>query len=434
MPDFGLIRPANTCFALLSFEGPDGYSLAGGLGTRMRELSESLGALGFETHLYFVGDPGLPAVETRGEGRLTLHRWSQGISRYHPSGVYAGEEAKIEDFTSTLPAALCDDLIAPRLEEGRRTVVLAEEWHTARATIDVSDRLHDMGLRSDTIILWNANNTLGCDRLHWSRLAYTAAITTVSRFMKQRLWSYGVNPIVVPNGVPTRLLEPAAGDSQVIRRIFGDRALLVKVARFDPDKRWLQAVLAVAALKREGCPAALVIRGGIEVHGEDVLRTARASGLRVADVALPGRPTGEEALAAIAAHAEADVLNLRFFVPEELLRLMYRAADAVLANSGFEPFGLVGLETMADGGIAFTGATGEDYARSYENAVCIETEDPREIAGALVQLRGAPEMAERIRREGRRTAERYVWPVVIEGLCRRIENIAFCQGGGDGIR
>jgi hypothetical protein len=38
------------------------------------------------------------------------------------------------------------------------------------------------------------------------------------------------------------------------------------------------------------------------------------------------------------------------------------SADAVFANSGHEPFGLVGLETMAAGGVACTGCSGEDYA------------------------------------------------------------------------
>ena len=53
------------------------------------------------------------------------------------------------------------------------------------------------------------------------------------------------------------------------------------------------------------------------------------------------------------------------------------SADAVLANSGHEPFGLVGLEVMAAGGIAFTGSTGEDYVLSFENAIALETEDHR---------------------------------------------------------
>ena len=78
-----------------------------------------------------------------------------------------------------------------------------------------------------------------------------AAVTTVSRFMKQRLWSYGVNPMVIPNGVPERLLSPPPGDVAGVRRIFGDRSLLVKVARFDPDKRWIQAVQALAPARVE---------------------------------------------------------------------------------------------------------------------------------------------------------------------------------------
>jgi glycosyltransferase involved in cell wall biosynthesis len=138
----------------------------------------------------------------------------------------------------------------------------------------------------------------------------------------------------------------------------------------------------------------------------------------------------EQALAALAEHKEADILNLRFFVPESLLRLMYRAADAVLANSGFEPFGLVGLEAMAEGGIAFTGATGEDYARSYENAICMETDDPREIAAALQQLRADPALAERIRTEAKHTAKQFTWNEVIEILRRRLESLAYCQTTG----
>jgi glycosyltransferase involved in cell wall biosynthesis len=430
MAETGRIRPENTQFVLVSFEGPDGYSLAGGLGTRMRELAESLAALGFETHLYFVGDPKLPAVEKRCDDRLTLHRWCQWISAYHPLGVYDGEQAKIDDMTRSLPAVLLDDHIAPGLKakKKRRTVVLAEEWHTAWATMALSDLLHERGLRRETLLLWNANNNMGCERIPWPRLNFTATVTTVSRFMKQQLWGYGTNPIVIPNGIPERLLAPPPGDPAEVRGIFGDRSLLVKVGRFDPDKRWIQAVHALAGLKRDGTPAVMLMRGGIEPHGEEVLWNARNLGLTVADVRLTGRPSMFEALDALRTHADADILNLRFFVPEELLRLMYAGADAVLANSGYEPFGLVGLEAMAEGGIAFTGATGEDYATSYENAICIETDDAREIAAALTLLRRSPDLAASIRREARRTAERYTWTHVIENLCHRLETLAYEQG------
>ena len=60
-------------FHVLSFEGPDAYSLAGGLGTRVIGLTDALAKLGHEVHLWFVGDPDQPGHDTR--GNLHLHRW-----------------------------------------------------------------------------------------------------------------------------------------------------------------------------------------------------------------------------------------------------------------------------------------------------------------------------------------------------------------------
>ncbi|HWE62819.1 MAG TPA: glycosyl transferase family 1, partial [Chloroflexota bacterium] len=88
------IEPENTVFVILSFEGPDVYSQAGGLGVRVTELADALAEEGYETHLIFVGDPDLPAYETRRDGKLHWRRWSQWISRYNPNGVYQGEDDK----------------------------------------------------------------------------------------------------------------------------------------------------------------------------------------------------------------------------------------------------------------------------------------------------------------------------------------------------
>jgi hypothetical protein len=44
-------------FHVLSFEGPDAYARAGGIATRISGLTQALAALGYETHLWFVGDP-----------------------------------------------------------------------------------------------------------------------------------------------------------------------------------------------------------------------------------------------------------------------------------------------------------------------------------------------------------------------------------------
>ena len=72
--------------------------MAGGLGTRVTEFTESLAQLGYETYLIFVGDPNKPAAEDLVNGRLHLRRWGQWISRNYPNGVYDGEEHKLYDY------------------------------------------------------------------------------------------------------------------------------------------------------------------------------------------------------------------------------------------------------------------------------------------------------------------------------------------------
>ncbi len=108
-------------------------------------------------------------------------------------------------------------------------------------------------------------------------------------------------------------------------------------------------------------------------------------------------------------------------MPEPLLRAGFCAADAVLANSGHEPFGLVGLETMAAGGVAFTGATGEEYARHLENAIVVQTSDPLEIVHYVRWLQRRPDRAAALRAEAARTAERYAWPCIVGHLIAALE-------------
>src|ERR1051325_10897679 len=288
-----LVSPERTVFIVLSFEGPDAYSRAGGLGVRVSELSRALADAGYPVHLLFVGDPLLPGHESLIDGRLTLHRWCQWISTFHPGGVYAGEEGKWRDFTASTVDFVVDQLAVPAIHEGKRVVILSEEWHTAEALCRIGDRLWDGGLRNHAVLLWNANNTMGFDRIDWQRLNFATTITTVSRYMKHVMWHYGVDPLVIPNGIPTRWLDaPPDESADCVRQQLGEGTLLVKVARWDPDKRWKLALETVAHLKSADRPARLVARGGMEAHGGEVLDHARALGLRVKDVGVDG-PGGD---------------------------------------------------------------------------------------------------------------------------------------------
>src|SRR5262252_7531436 len=134
-----------TVFVLLSFEGPDVYSQAGGLGVRETGLSRALAQLGFDTYLYFCGDADLPGEEDSEGGRLHLRRWCQWISAQHRGGVYDDEEGKLRDWNSSLPRAVIDRVIDPAAAEGKTVVVLAEEWHTAWSVKLLADGLVDTG-------------------------------------------------------------------------------------------------------------------------------------------------------------------------------------------------------------------------------------------------------------------------------------------------
>lgn len=424
----GAISPENTLFVLLCFEGPDVYSTAGGLGTRVSELSEALATQGYTTHLIFIGDPALPTTEVRVDGRLILKRWSQWVSKYYPNGVYDGEEEKLYDFNESVPYHIYEHIVRPAMAAGKLVVVMGEDWHTAEAMCRISDLLHWFGVRRKVLMLWNLNSLMSLHRINWGRLGYATTLCTVSKYMKHKMWSLGVNPLVIPNGIPKRYLAPV--DEGAVRRLREiahqddpQRLFLFKIGRFDQDKRWMMAIEAVARLKYSGYPVTLFMRGGIEPHGIEVFRRASQLGLEIRDL-VARKPDLEQCLNLVAKAGHADIYNLRFFVPEEFVRTIYAAADATLANSGHEPFGLVALEVMAAQGIAVTGSTGEDYAISFENAIVTETDDPDEIVGYLLHLRRHPEEQERIRSAGCHTAEQFLWDQVIGNLVGKLEFLA----------
>jgi len=423
------ITAENTVFVIVSFEGRDPYSLAGGLGVRVANLSETLADMGFPVHVFFIGDPKLPGEEVSQDGKLVLRRWCQWISQYHPKGVYDGEEGKLDDFNRSLPSYIVEHVAAPAISQGKLVAILGEEWQTTEAMCRISDFLHQRSLRDKAILFWNANNTLSFNRIDWERLNFTTRLTTVSRYMKHIMWGMGLNPLVIPNGIPRRLLEPVEGDKvQHLRQCLSidGGTVLAKVARWDPDKRWHMAVESVARLKQRGLRAVLLARGGLEPHGLEVLGRARALGLTVCE-ARTSDNSQDSYFYALQNSCQADVIDIKFHLPQDFLRIIYRASDAVLANSGHEPFGIVGLETMAAGGIAFTGSTGEDYAIPYHNAFVLETSDPREIEGYLMYLRECPDEGIRIRSEARRTAAYFTWEAAAENLISKLENQARLQ-------
>jgi hypothetical protein len=87
----------------------------------------------------------------------------------------------------------CRSIARPAIAQRRHLVVLAEDWQTAEALIRLSDEL-----RSWTALQFNL--IMECqqfDRLEhidWPRLSFVSTLTTVSRYMKQIMRTYGLDP------------------------------------------------------------------------------------------------------------------------------------------------------------------------------------------------------------------------------------------------
>ncbi|MCZ7663931.1 MAG: glycosyltransferase [Thermoleophilia bacterium] len=420
------VTPATLQYVLLSFEGPDQYSTAGGLGVRVRELGLELARQGFTTHLIFIGDPNLPE-RSQLHDNFTVHRWCQWLSAHYREGVYHGEEAKLVDWNASLPGFVANELVRPAAEKGRLTAVLAEEWHTAASTCLLSDHLWAAGIRDRAIILWNANNIMGFDRVDWP----PPGLLQPDHNRVPLHEAHHVGPRRQSHGHTQRhpgranLQSPGVG-RQTAQAGGGSRAAALQDRPLEP-RQTLEHGHGITGSREaprkghhHGDP------GGIEPHAVEVLHNAHMRGLKIQDVRLPSDP--QKAVPALAELPRADIYNVQTFMSDELISQFYSAADAVLANSGHEPFGLVGLEVMAAGGVAFVGSTGEDYAVPYLNAVVLDTDDPAEISIALQYLREHPGVATRIRKEAQETARSFAWSTVIEdALITRLKYVALRQ-------
>jgi glycosyltransferase involved in cell wall biosynthesis len=307
-------------------------------------------------------------------------------------------------------------VLLPHLLQGKRAVILAEEWHTVDAVLHLDWLLRAAGVRHQVKILWNANNTFAFEHIDWGRLARAAIITTVSRYMKHLMQGLGVKPLVIPNGLSAETLLPPERDAvATFKSRLRGRTVVSKVARWDPDKSWLLAIDTVDAMKRVGWQPLLIARGGVEPYGAEVLAAAARAGLRVAD--RPLRQPGVGGLMqALEGLGDVDILNLCSPLDAESRLVLFHSAAAVLANSQHEPFGLVGLETMAAGGVACIGYTGEDYAVPGHNALALETNDPQEFLDLFGALRLNPMLERALRRAGRITAQHYTWAQIMSRI------------------
>ena len=99
----------------------------------------------------------------------------------------------------------------------------------------------------------------------------------------------------------------------------------------------------------------------------------------------------------------------------------YAMADMFLLPTLYEPFGLVVLEAIATGIPALVSASAGVAELLHDGVDSLLLKDPTdadEIAGYLRLLIDAPDMAQRLATDGRRTAERLDWRIVADRLLK----------------
>jgi hypothetical protein len=434
------IAPENTVFIILCFEGPDNYAMAGGLGDRITCLTNTLAEMGFGVHHIFIGDPEMDGIEYRQDGKLVLHRWCQWISESHRSGVYDGESWKLEDYTSSAPLFVVQEIARPAISQGKLVVILGEEWQTAEAMCCIHDLLHVYHLRDRAVMFWNANEIYGFEQIDWEYLSRAATITVVSEYMKQIMLKRSITPVVIPNGIPEALLEEVnKADVAQIREALSTETIFTKVSRRHEDRGWRPAVRAIHNLNKLGEGSKLLAHLAIESDRQKIAHQVNSLGLVMKNINLKVDPQNHYLrsaskqdftpyLEAISEGAKADILNLLFPIPPSLLRVLYQASDVVLASSGHDPFGLVGMEAIAAGAVVFTSRSAEGHAEHMGNAIVLNNYTAEEIQFYTSHLRIHPEKGEKIRASARQTAEQWTWQEVVRRLLYQLEHQAQAQG------
>ncbi|HEX8052479.1 MAG TPA: glycosyltransferase [Thermoleophilaceae bacterium] len=171
----------------------------------------------------------------------------------------------------------------------------------------------------------------------------------------------------------------------------------------------------------------------LDVEREDnvVLTLGRSNPLKNLDLTLDAwssMPNGRPELWMFGIEPElGERPGARYFVrpsDAEVNDLMNRTT-ALVQTSRHEGFCLPLLEAMAAGApVVCTDAHGNrDFCRDGDNCLMVH-DDPASVRAALERLMRDRQLRERLSAEGRRTAERYAWPGLIDQVERFFEDVA----------
>jgi glycosyltransferase involved in cell wall biosynthesis len=128
--------------------------------------------------------------------------------------------------------------------------------------------------------------------------------------------------------------------------------------------------------------------------------------------------------------------RIRYLPPRRDIIFYFAAADALVAPSVFEPFGLIPLEAMACGlPVIVTPPMGVTEIVTPEDAVILNrAEDAAELASAMQRVMEDTELREKLSRNAPQRARMHPWDAILKATEAEIEKVASGGKKGLGVR
>jgi glycogen(starch) synthase len=319
---------------VLSWEYPP--VIEGGLGRHVRKLSEALADRGCEVHVLTRGGGRLPLEEVRRD--VVVHRVREPPFPLEIEAFVRWVAEMNQDLTRRGQELIAE--IAPDLVHSHDWLVAGAAEHTAAAAgvpWVVTVHATEFGRHQGWVQNHPQSHIHGIER----RMVRRAdRVITCSEYMAGHVSrTFGVpaqRVVAIPNGIDPRDLEPAEGapPAEALRARFAapDELLVLLVGRLVYEKGFHLALDALAPVARSRGGVRFVVAGTGGAEAE-LKRQARRLGLSRFGTFLG-------------------------WVGDDMLHVLYRAADLCIVPSIYEPFGLVALEAMACGCLCVVADTG----------------------------------------------------------------------------
>ena len=374
----------------LSWEYPP--VMYGGLGRHVHALAETQARQGDEVVVITQSDPGAsPDEVVNGVRVIRVERDAPDVPDWRTRFI---------EWTFGFNVAVARAGMALSAQ-WRPDVVHAHDWLVGQAAVLVCES-RDLPLvltvhatengRMGGVLATDQSRAIDSTE-EWT-VAHADRVIVCSDFMRDEVSSlFGCEPdlvTVIPNGIDADDWTTTEARRRAVRRRFGT-PLVVYAGRLEAEKGVQALIDALPAVRREvpAVRAVVVGTGGAE---RDLRTRARR------------RRLGE-------------AVTFTGYVPDEDLRAIVAAADAVVVPSLYEPFGLVALEAMALGAPLVAARVGglAEIVEDDRVGRTFVAGDAADLAAVLLDVLGHPRRARARAATARAELEaRYGWPAIAD--------------------